>query len=1223
MSSTVAQPVHGGGEAEEWSRYLAGSAQEDTETDKQLPPAFQTTAFKEEEKEEEQNIVHHTPRMTSSPPTHDVLTLTTLSATDAPSSTHPHSQPTTSPPPSYDLTHEFVQALSKLSPAYLSEPIFEWTRESDVVGSAHWASSCPLSTNEHDLYVSSPRLVSFDLFNNRLIYQPPPAEPQGAGGGGGFFVVDCQKTGTARDGIFVTWEKPACESILFSPDGGYFAYILRDRKSVGIAAVLNAIEIDIPVPVNSLVEDVLGLMWLPAIATDHSELVVVTSQGIAIYKLQHEASPPCLKLTKRFSATAQLAWLHSPTGYAVLAVGPKTLQPYLTFCKHPMKLPKIELNIPKWQAFEQQDVELIHLYDTTYCVHKDAATGRVSMRCLSASLQSDVVLDTRGPGSIDLSVVDNLLIAHRRQRRISLVFDIRPVTSALPASSSLPAPRSVQPLCSKFTLAHVNGTQVTDTASSDGECFHDLHIGGLRLDSPYTEFVCPNIVIDHKGSCVCRVELNIDALMSRIMTERNSLVLATQVLLRRSNCKDRVLALLRRALRRQQPLEELCLVFAVTSMTYRDAIERAPVRKSAGFSKKATVALEALVKSVGSQTVVVEKDMVLDVLYPHVAEYYALPPGKSLFDAAFEVRFAWAASHTSGAPHGSITANAARQQHPRRQHDSDGSGYRGDDSSPIMKEPSSGSDTAGSRGGHGGDNDDRSSHENGKVLNMNNAGQTDTTRTDGINTKSDTVNGTNSSTGTTTNLTTTRTASDLPPNTASSHTTVIPTLATSLSSSASSFSASSPSAPSTFASSSSASCSSSPTSSLPFPSSPLSSLAAGGSCVQRTPGRMAYELSAALEYMRSLMNQQILPHRVLQTFVFDLCLYCNQDELIRQLLQYHVLLDSVDIAQRLSDLWRLTDYPWAQQSCLDMAARLQEWSFVVDIMLLRKQYAKIVPTLRRRRVTSYPLKHVLRAIGENVKAQEADPELLSSVLGAVREWVRDSQSTPQSVAAPNLQDCSLWLPELRGTVHDVGSGGRAGAAPIARTASTGSANISSNSTTTSNATNGTGVHRSDCILTTVNATTACRDTTPNAAGTTAGSLGLTASLHSNIIPPPSSFPVPIFCRAPSRYVSTDSTGRGGAASRRPSPIAHPPPLPLPRLREAAVETPEVFVRAQLLCAAVPPSTDNATHEEGRDEEQDCHRLEAEEVLENLQNEEVLNTPPSPPYEETTSRTTTY
>ncbi|CAD7925090.1 unnamed protein product [Amoebophrya sp. A120] len=68
------------------------------------------------------------------------------------------------------------------------------------------------------------------------------------------------------------------------------------------------------------------------------------------------------------------------------------------------------------------------------------------------------------------------------------------------------------------------------------------------------------------------------------------------------------------------------------------------------------------------------------------------------------------------------------------------------------------------------------------------------------------------------------------------------------------------------------------------------------------PGNAPYLLQVALSYLNSLLNLQILPHRILQCFLFDLCVYFEQFHLLQQLLHYHVLLDNPDLCRRLVSL---------------------------------------------------------------------------------------------------------------------------------------------------------------------------------------------------------------------------------------------------------------------------------------------------------------------------------
>lgn len=63
-----------------------------------------------------------------------------------------------------------------------------------------------------------------------------------------------------------------------------------------------------------------------------------------------------------------------------------------------------------------------------------------------------------------------------------------------------------------------------------------------------------------------------------------------------------------------------------------------------------------------------------------------------------------------------------------------------------------------------------------------------------------------------------------------------------------------------------------------------------------------YLLQAVLTYLNSLLNLQILPHRILQCFLFDLCVYYECFSLLQQLLHYHIFSDNSDLCRRLVSL---------------------------------------------------------------------------------------------------------------------------------------------------------------------------------------------------------------------------------------------------------------------------------------------------------------------------------
>merc|ERR1712224_63743 len=128
---------------------------------------------------------------------------------------------------------------------------------------------------------------------------------------------------------------------------------------------------------------------------------------------------------------------------------------------------------------------------------------------------------------------------------------------------------------------------------------------------------------------------------------------------------------------------------------------------------------------------------------------------------------------------------------------------------------------------------------------------------------------------------------------------------------------------------------------------------------QSRPLRSPYIVSVVVAYLRSLLSMQILPHKILQCFVFDICMYFHQEHTLQQLLHYHVLLDSTDLVLRLKNVSVKRGSAWATQSCLDMALRLHEYSIVADMLLLTRQYLDIVPFLVNRQASGFKLQQLL------------------------------------------------------------------------------------------------------------------------------------------------------------------------------------------------------------------------------------------------------------------------
>ncbi|CAK9073744.1 unnamed protein product [Durusdinium trenchii] len=191
-------------------------------------------------------------------------------------------------------------------------------------------------------------------------------------------------------------------------------------------------------------------------------------------------------------------------------------------------------------------------------------------------------------------------------------------------------------------------------------------------------------------------------------------------------------------------------------------------------------------------------------------------------------------------------------------------------------------------------------------------------------------------------------------------------------------------------------------------------------------GKTPYILSVVIAYLRSLLGLQILPHKILQCFVFDLCVYYRQEHLLQQLLHYHVLLDSPELAVRLKQLARgvppargVAPARWATQASLDMALRVREFSVVAEMLLFSGQYLDIVPFLVNQKDVDFKVKTLLEDLEKDQKANSEDPELMQHVLTEIRLWKQEADVSPRSagesaerVPQPDLSGCEKWLPDL-------------------------------------------------------------------------------------------------------------------------------------------------------------------------------------------------------------------
>jgi len=191
-----------------------------------------------------------------------------------------------------------------------------------------------------------------------------------------------------------------------------------------------------PVPVTSkwsrLELEVLTFFWLPPPPQQHgfADLAVVTTQGLEVFRLSMESRS--LKSLKSTPSPVRMCWVEPLSGMVLACTGPHTLQPFDPRAKKTV-LPRFDLVLQPGQKIEQNDVGIMTIYESTFCIHADKQNSRVSLRNISNPVfgkpQHDIVIDLAEyescRGTLRLSKVDNLLVVHCVDNCVSLVFDIR------------------------------------------------------------------------------------------------------------------------------------------------------------------------------------------------------------------------------------------------------------------------------------------------------------------------------------------------------------------------------------------------------------------------------------------------------------------------------------------------------------------------------------------------------------------------------------------------------------------------------------------------------------------------------------------------------------------------------------------------------------------------------------------------------------------------------
>ncbi|GAB69093.1 hypothetical protein PCYB_145210 [Plasmodium cynomolgi strain B] len=788
--------------------------------------------------------------------------------------------------------------ISAYSPAHISEPVYQWE-------------------------VSSNDRVFYDKMNDLIIHQNVAAKA--------LLVTDIKKMKENYQAVYVKFDSEMCEHITFAPNTTFFLYHSTNPNKIQISDILNNHNIYLSVCINKLSEcRILATFWLPgrglvagesgtgasssasavtaasaasalsagSTAPDASaDFAVVTDHGVEIFHLSFDN----LTITplKKHVIKSEQCWYDESSSYiALLSSTHKThaIFPYLLNNSNAIKLQKVELNIPKTDPINKNDIEIITLYDETYCIHKDYQNGRISFRCLSSSLCFDYVLDLFCNGMLETFSLDNIFGVFNYTNEKVYLFDIKYQKRK---KSSF-----ISSLSEHISSSHtVNIEYLTSPKHFRTE-----------LVLSHISFHPFNVLIDNQYGNVYKIRVDYDLFMLQICQHFANLNTSVDVLLRRPNCKKRITEMFFLSLENDIQIDDYLTIVNIINVNYRKLIEQSAKKRSTSSVRRANHKIiqpvDDIIKNLGNKTLITERDIVTDVFHSFMIKKYGLDKKETLFN--FSLNF--------------------RQMEKAKRERRRGTGGRDDRGDRYMLKY--------------------------RIRRSSPKGASSTPAALGAS-STPPVTGTNSTPAA-------LEASSTPPVTGTNST---PAATEQSANPAEEYK-------------------------LTLSYSELHSL----------PMFLLY----VLEYMKSLLMLNIIPNRILQTFLFDICIFYEQDNCLRQLLQFYVIADSIEVTKRLFHYWKLTQHPWAYHLCLDMSLRLGEYEMVLHLFLSANRYIKIIDFIRSHNLIDYPIAVIFQAIENDFDSPERYI-IFNHVLRSLSRWIGDSDRDPEKHPLPNLQNCEKWV----------------------------------------------------------------------------------------------------------------------------------------------------------------------------------------------------------------------
>ena len=144
-----------------------------------------------------------------------------------------------------------------------------------------------------------------------------------------------------------------------------------------------------------------------------------------------------------------------------------------------------------------------------------------------------------------------------------------------------------------------------------------------------------------------------------------------------------------------------------------------------------------------------------------------------------------------------------------------------------------------------------------------------------------------------------------------------------------------------------------------------------------------YLMSVTMAYCSSLLSFFIYPHKRLQMFMFDLCVDCNKMSSLQQLLNFHVILDSNELLEKLGQLEASRPSPWVSQCRIDVAKRMKKTETVVRILITQRREDEVVEYLRKDAPT-FDIESLLKVLSD--MGQDSSGAVAKKLWNQIQLW---------------------------------------------------------------------------------------------------------------------------------------------------------------------------------------------------------------------------------------------